>query len=391
MFETVPFDYCPDGRWILCSDGSELLVHDGQTEGPLWSDQLPGPLVAVIARNSRILALDRLGNLRDYPADQIRPGQADPSHRVVEGEAFGSLGLAMVCSRRAERVAVLGADGLYVLDEALKPRKLASLQGSCLAISSDGSRLAVGSESGELRIFQADTGLLDARLVYEQAVQSVAWNPAGEWLAAVGDSLIGVSHEGRSQTDPVPLSEGAAECLVFNQDGRLVAWRAGDHQVLILHWPKRKMAGVVTWEREVGQLAFGPDPWLGIALAGGDGNKFNLLSGGIHRTDTFPHRQHNSWVLLPQIDSDLCSSGAGLDMPAGSGISRPASASSAGGSGPWKTVLGILLALVLLGLVGYLTLLKSEHKSEARWKSDLQKEIRADIKRSVDQAMGDGQ
>lgn len=34
------FDYDRDGRNIVLTEGAEVLVHDGATEGPLWRQTL---------------------------------------------------------------------------------------------------------------------------------------------------------------------------------------------------------------------------------------------------------------------------------------------------------------------------------------------------------------
>ena len=44
---TLPFSYSPDGSCIVSSDGPELLVYDGPSEGPLWRTTQGSDIVAV--------------------------------------------------------------------------------------------------------------------------------------------------------------------------------------------------------------------------------------------------------------------------------------------------------------------------------------------------------
>jgi hypothetical protein len=237
----------------------------------------------------------------------------------------------------------------------------------------------VGCADGRLRIVQTDGGLLDANLQLSQPVRALAWNPLGHWVVASGNALRFFSDVGQPIGSPLALPDGAPEALAISVDGLLAACRSGDHQVQVVDLSRRQMVARVTYERGLGELAFGPGRWLGVGLVGGDGNKIHLATGAVHRTDTFAHRGHNSWILIPEINTDACAQADASVVPA----PAPGSPIGPGKAGHLRTILWVLAGLVLLGLVGYLTVLKTELRDDARRQENLKAEIRASIQRSV--------
>ena len=77
-----------------------------------------------------------------------------------------------------------------------------------------------------------------------------------------------------------------------------IAVRLGTTIALVLAWPSRETDATITYfDRAITDLCFGPDPWLGIGMDQGDGNKIDLETGATCRTDTHPGRDHHSWAV----------------------------------------------------------------------------------------------
>jgi hypothetical protein len=50
-------------------------------------------------------------------------------------------------------------------------------------------------------------------------------------------------------------------------------------------------------EREIAGIGFGPAPWFGVGLVGGDGNMVNWKTDMVYRTDPHPGRPMQRWTL----------------------------------------------------------------------------------------------
>lgn len=58
------FDFDEEGHSIVIADGAELLVYDGNTEGPRWRADTGAPLVGVGSTAVVVVSLDVAGTLR---------------------------------------------------------------------------------------------------------------------------------------------------------------------------------------------------------------------------------------------------------------------------------------------------------------------------------------
>ena len=65
------------------------------------------------------------------------------------------------------------------------------------------------------------------------------------------------------------------------------------------------MDRLVRDEAEIAGVAFGPGRLLGVGLASGDGNIVDIPAKQLRRTDTFPEREHNRWMVKVVIEPDL--------------------------------------------------------------------------------------
>jgi WD40 repeat protein len=130
-----------------------------------------------------------------------------------------------------------------------------------VAFSPRGGRIATGSLNGEILVFTGE-GRLEARLVAERPVRSLAIDPAGRLLAAAGgegsvrlwdlDSRAEVAHERGHR--------GVVESVCFSPDGRLLASAGFDRTVRISDPRAGTAPRVLTGHAlQVNSVAFSPD------------------------------------------------------------------------------------------------------------------------------------
>jgi hypothetical protein len=86
--------------------------------------------------------------------------------------------------------------------------------------------------------------------------------------------------------------------VACSAEGTRFAMQVDRSRVLVLDDPPAEALLDVSYPQRVcSGVAFGPRPWIAIALAGGDANKVNVDTGAMHRSDTHPGRQHNRWLV----------------------------------------------------------------------------------------------
>lgn len=278
------FDYDSGGRSIVLAEDKELLVHDGDSEAPLWRKTLEGRLVGVASTGPGIVAVDDHGTLSIFA-----PDSGALLGRVETGQ--GARGMAAMADGLC---AVIGRAGVRLADDEGVHRRLDAPNPSCVAWSPDGM-LLVGSRGGELTVFaDGDEPLQQEQL--DEPIGAVAWHPGGFWAVAAGTGVWRLDPAGleRITSGPDDMPIGSLACAETGH----IAVRLGDTIALVLAWPSRETDATITYfDRSITDLCFGPHPWLGIGMDQGDGNKIHLETGATHRTDTHPGRDHHSWAL----------------------------------------------------------------------------------------------
>ncbi len=159
--------------------------------------------------------------------------------------------------------AVAAPDRIHVLD-AQGPRVVAIAGATALRFSRDDRQLAAGFPDGRVAILDVASGAVvrSAQLASEGAAVTALFEraPGAEWLVTAGSALRAV--------DP----QSAV---------RRVTGLAAN-----LEYPERTITG----------LALG-DGALWVGLDRGDGNKYDLTTGGLLRTDPHPGRSLERWIV----------------------------------------------------------------------------------------------
>lgn len=301
--------YDPSGALIVLADGSELLVHDGPSEGPLWRRTEEHPIVAVGAAAGSVISVDRSGRARWFDArrDHVQATVAtgSPTH-AADVAANGDLLLAH-------------ADGARVLTRGGPGPRIDWPDARAVAWADDGRMLVAGNDgtAGEFD----PRGQLLHRVQLDAPIVAATWNPQGFWILATARKFVrlvgGELHHLTSAPEDMPVR--AVACA---GDGSRIGFALGDDLVLVLAWPSRDNVGQLRYlDRKVSGLAFGPAPWLGVGLDGGDGNKFDLQTGDLSRTDTHPGRPHRRWLVK-------CSANPPADASTTAPTARPAASTT---------------------------------------------------------------
>lgn len=278
------FDYDRDGRNIVLTEGAEVLVHDGATEGPLWRQTLDARLVGVASTTPAIMAVDERGTLSAF----------EPATGALLGRIDTGKGARAMAAKMDGLCAIISRAGVAIADDEAVHRRLSVPDPSCVAWSSDGM-LLVGSRDGSLTVFAGDDTPMQTEQLHE-AITAAAWHPDGFWVIAAGIGVYRLDPAGveRITSAPADMPVGSLDCSPTG----LIALRLGEKTALLLAYPSRETYATISYfDRTVTDVSFGPEPWIGVGMNLGDGNKLNLTNGAIHRTDTHPGREHHSWGL----------------------------------------------------------------------------------------------
>jgi hypothetical protein len=340
------FTYDRSGDVLAIGDGDEILAHSGADESPLWRATARATLVALGATSDTVFAVDADGRLSRWSARDGQPGATLELKGTPKGLAVAENG---TCAAVLEAAVVLVKSGV-VADTLAVPGALSA------AFSDDGKKLAVGASDKIVRVFSlgedaaAEEGTKPLGQVdVGEPVRSLAWNAGGFWLATGGDRVLRVEADGSASSQVTRASGMTPDCLACSPDGSLIVLRLDPSTVVALAYPSRDTGATIQYiDKHAVGVAFGPPPFLGIGVTGGDGNKINLKTEAVHRTDTHPGRTHNRWMLSVAIDAkSLPKAYAGAS--AARKESAPAEAGEKKQGGMMPVAIGALV--VILGII----------------------------------------
>ncbi|MFK7987430.1 MAG: WD40 repeat domain-containing serine/threonine protein kinase [Sandaracinaceae bacterium] len=199
-FASLPEGHGPPVSLALCADGAVAVA---TASGSLWVREPDGALRTWLEPSDRAV---------------LRHLVFDPRGDVLY--AAGDDGV-----RQFERTSGRAMPGL---DETTPVR--------ALALSSDGSRLAVGEHSGEVRVLGLPGGELLYTTRIDTGVSAVAFSPDGQRLA-VGDELgrisVRLAADGAQEVD-IPLHEDRVRRVVWTPDSLRLVSSGDDRAVRIV-------------------------------------------------------------------------------------------------------------------------------------------------------------
>lgn len=336
--------YDSTGSILALADGAELLVHDGPSEGPLWRRTGDTPLAGIGAAAGAVIAVDRAG----------RATWNDPRRDHVLAHADAGVQVHAAAVSHAGDLLLATDDGARVLTRRGPGPALPLPNARVVAWSTDG-RMLVAAADGQAAEFDP-TGHLLRTIRLDGPAVAAAWNPQGFWILATAKKLVrlvdGALHHLTSGPDDIAVTHVACSAA-----GDRIALGLGDDLLIVLAWPSRDSVGQLRYiDRKLTGVAFGPAPWLGVGMDQGDGNKLNLTSGALNRTDTHPGREHHRWLVKVSVDPPAAASEpappAAPPAPERAAYSPPSATERKAGMSPLGVA--IILLLVLLPLLAVL-------------------------------------
>jgi hypothetical protein len=342
------FAYDRSGSVIVCADERELLAYSGADEHPMWRHPCDSPVVAVGTTVGEVVSLEAAGRLRRFEAS---------SGAKLDGVELGAPARGLAVARDGTCAALLQDEVATVAGGKLGKRH-ATPGATLVAISDDGTLIAIGGSGGRVRILDARTGAENGTSSVTGELNSICWNVRGFWLLIAGDQVFRVGAGGGDATPVFKLPAGQLANLASSADGGLLACQLGAHEVQVFALPQVEAVAKAVYTRPVEGIEFGPDVWLGIGLDQGDGNKINLGTGACHRTDTHPGRAHHAWEVQLQIDKQKVKEGRSTANPSADAVraklaARAAPPKSARPSLPY--IIGLIaFVAVCLGGVAFL-------------------------------------
>lgn len=286
----APFAYASDGRLLATADLREVLVRLIERQGPTWSHRFatrasrqgqaptavfrmpaeqPGRgVVGVRACGQRVYAVDDRGTLKSFtPEGRL----IDTVHTQVRARALlaDPSGVWAVVHARG---AVLGR-GARIL------RRVEEREVACGAFGDGGVFLSLGTNDGRLVVTPVERGG-PREIELGAAPRDLAWGGRHGWIVARGDAVIRVDSSYRN-IEPLWLADELGELsgVTCSADGRMCAFRRGEHRVDVHVLADRSRLARLEFEsRKLGELAFGPWPWLGVGLGLGEYGRVDLES-----------------------------------------------------------------------------------------------------------------
>ncbi len=351
MPDPAPFAFGYAGRWLTSTHEHEVFICDGQEDHTVHIVPLDTRVTGVRNTTRSVLALDRAGTI--YGLDPST-GQRAWQH------AIGREGLGLAATEHG-RWAVVHAEGVAWGEGAQPLGSVPLADARHAAFDPSGEVLAIVTADGTLTLTPLAGGV-PTILALGFAATGLCHSRLGYWLVSTARGVFRVPVDGREPE--LYLKWGGDDPptgIVCSGNGRLCAFTT-ESRVVVLFGVERDLncGAIIYADREVGELEFGPDAWLGVGIGLGDGNKIDLLrSGACRRTDPPPGRTRNRWMLQLGFDPEEIAEAYG---PQGSGPAMPAPSAdprtqwggnaSTGAAPPTSGML--LYAVGILGIAGFL-------------------------------------
>ncbi len=291
-----PFAISPDGGFLVCADGPELLVYGGNG-APAWKHFCDDILAGVVATHDQVIAVDASGNITRWRRDD---------GLLLDSQRVGGAPKGLACSSDGV-LAILMSAGVAIVRPTSAPQRIGVDGAVTLAFGPDSGSLGVGTATGNFVALDTSTGGAWGTVqLPADRVGGVAWSMRGSWVVAAGADLYLVQGDGQAAKATLAGPGGPLGTVVCAAEGIVAAVVCGDDQVAAFDLHAQRAAGELNFrKREVGQIAMGPGAMLGIGLDDGDATLVDLVSGTLGRTEPHPGRGRNVWRLDDKIEHGI--------------------------------------------------------------------------------------
>uniref|UniRef100_A0A915CE92 Actin-interacting protein 1 n=1 Tax=Parascaris univalens TaxID=6257 RepID=A0A915CE92_PARUN len=214
-------------RWELSSGESERIsppVHKSQVSGLCISAQ--GQLVSVGWDDTIAYSDNAMGDLGAIRPEKVKLASQP---RGISMSLDGST-VAVACQKAV--VVFMNQKPLITLN--------IPFEASCVSLSADGRRVAVGGQDNKLRIFEVSGSQLVEKkeLAHSGALTSVAWSPDGKHIVATDTARRVVPYSVEKDFAVASDKEwtfhtARVNCSAWSDDGRFVATGGLDTNVIV--------------------------------------------------------------------------------------------------------------------------------------------------------------
>ena len=349
MSALSPFAYGHQGYLLTSTQDHELFVCGADDEAPLFIHAMDARVAGVRHVEDGVLAVDDHGQLclLSAPGGELRwslPTSVRP------------LGLAATASGRW---AVIHDQGAVIgRGEAIE----GSVDASDVVAGAFGegdTKLGLATSTGTLIVADAEGGA-GRRVELGASANGIAWSALGWWLVSTSEGVYRWAPDEEAAVLYLKWAgDGAPQRVAASADGRLCAFVSEEKYVIVFGVEYDINGGaLVYFDREAQELEFGPGNLLGVGLGLGDGNKVDLLTGDVCRTDPPEGRERNRWMI--KVGLDFADIRRALGLPAleepdeSSGAAESEGDDEEGMSGAMKL---LVLAAVAIGGVVVLRML----------------------------------
>lgn len=134
----------------------------------------------------------------------------------------------------------------------------------------------------------------------------VCWSALGWWLIGTDVGIYRIRPDESEPTLFLKMKGGQKSHIACSADGRVCAFLHNASTVAVFGVEIDVNCGAIEYPsgREVCELEFGPHYWLGLGLGQGDGNKVDLTTCDVHRTDPIPQETPNRWMIRAGVVLD---------------------------------------------------------------------------------------
>jgi len=338
----VPYAYAADGQYYACGDGPELFTYSGGEDNALWKQFCNGMLVGLGMSPGAVHSLDDRGG---YSVWDARSGESMLAADLgVECKVLAVSPTGMAAAATARGAILIGNDG--------SAHPIAVANATAVAFSGDGSRLAVGTASGELVLVDPSTAGVVAGTSLGVPVADISWC-GRDWVVAAGNRLWFVAAEvqpmpaGPNQAAPSAVKKvvdvpGTPRSVAANSDGVIVVCDDGQNNILVYETHQYRLGGTIKFNRVLGDLQFGPATSLGIGLEFADGNRLDVLAGTLSRSKAGLGKGNTPWYPRVELDQFILRGSVAAKRAGGGPIANVQAVEQTTGS---RTLLYVGIAL----------------------------------------------
>lgn len=282
--KATPFALGPAGNLLVSTNGAEVIACLVNSSNASWAVDVGRPIAGVRNSDEAVLVVDDGGLLK-----RLDPSSGRPLGEVATGRP--AIGLA---ATREGRWAVIHADGITV-GQRLQMQGTFDAAGTTHAAFSPEGTLAV-AVGNELILLNRELGE-QRRIDLSDPITGLCGSPGTQWLVTSAQRLEFVSADLSNRTALGNLDDGVLSGGVVSPTGKIVAVRVDGNTVHLMGVKQGSLGSIRYPARTVGELEFGPHPYLSIGLGLGDGNYLSLLVDSLSRTDPPAGRKSNRWLV----------------------------------------------------------------------------------------------